>query len=149
MTRSPEAPGRSRHLPLPAAAGSSCAQLVPGGRGESAAVGGPGWAGHWPEPPSGRGGRGRGVGGREGAGAPAPPLGCRENGDTAFGQTFGLFTNPRYLPKEGNKLPALDARKLRPGALRGQLPELGGGEERLGWAEVRELSWEGQRAKFH
>lgn len=79
--RSPDAPGRSRPLPLPAAAalataaaGSSCAQLVPGGPGESVAVGGPGWAGRWPEPPSGRGGRDRGVGGKGGGRSAGPSL---------------------------------------------------------------------------
>lgn len=143
ISRCPDAPGRNRPLPLPgaaalatAAAGSSCAQLFPGWPSESAAVGGSGWAGRWPEPPSGWGGA-AGVG-RERVGAPAPPLGCRENGDTAFGLNFGLFTNPRYLPKEGNRLPALNARKMRPGALRGQLRELGGG--RSGWAGLESES---------
>lgn len=45
---------------------------------------------------------------------------------------LSLYQFPRSLPKEGIKLPVFYARKLRPGARRGELQEPGG-EGRSAW----------------
>lgn len=156
MIRSPDAPGRSRPLPLPgaavlatAAAGSSCAQLVPGGPGESAAVGGSGWAGRWPEPPSGRGGQGRGVvgeGERRSAGhSPRLPGEWRH----CLRANLRSLYQPSLLAQGRKQAPCFRCEETEAGGTQGTAAGARRGEERPGRAGVRALSWDGQRAMLH
>lgn len=106
---------RSRLLTCCCGAGDSgCwVQLCSAGSGRrdwSADVSRPGWAGRGPEPPSGRGGRDRGVGAAGRGEASAPPLGCWENRDAGSRLAFFegapcRFSSPPLLAQVSHQAP--------------------------------------------